>query len=207
MTQTHLGTPGEDKPRTGTRRDPTDSNALTAMSNPLRMRILGILRVEGIQTVGSISTRIHEAPGSVSYHLSRLSRAGLVEKIHHHDGDMRKSWWEATRHATLLPAARRPDDPGAPHEATDPFRRSAALSYEQAYERYLDAIPRLSADWVEAGTSDNAVLRLTPDETNRMIRDLTEVIHRWSAVADAHVPDDPRTRQVAVILQAFAWIP
>ena len=41
----------------------TNANTLRAMASPIRMRILGTLRVNGEQTVGSISERLGEAPG------------------------------------------------------------------------------------------------------------------------------------------------
>ena len=45
------------------------------------MRILGTLRVNGEQTVGSISEQLGEAPGAISYHLGQLAHAGLVKKV------------------------------------------------------------------------------------------------------------------------------
>lgn len=58
----------------------TNADTLRAMASPIRMRILGTLRVNGEQTVGSISEQLGEAPGAISYHLGQLARVGLVEK-------------------------------------------------------------------------------------------------------------------------------
>lgn len=41
----------------------TNADTLRAMASPIRMRILGTLRVNGEQTVGSISEQLGEAPG------------------------------------------------------------------------------------------------------------------------------------------------
>lgn len=68
----------------------TNADTLRAMASPIRMRILGTLRVNGEQTVGSISEQLGEAPGAISYHLGQLARVGLVEKVRSPDGDRRK---------------------------------------------------------------------------------------------------------------------
>ena len=61
----------------------------------------------------------------------------------------------------------------------DLFRRSAALSYEMAYERFLDRLPELPREWADSCTSDDHVLNLTAEETSSMIEELNEVVRRW----------------------------
>ena len=115
----------------------TNADTLRAMASPIRMRILGTLRVNGEQTVGSISEQLGEAPGAISYHLGQLAHAGLVKKVESPDGDRRKSWWKACQSAIRLGNSEEKN--GADKaKAMDLFRRSAALSYEMAYERFLD---------------------------------------------------------------------
>lgn len=80
----------------------TNADTLRAMASPIRMRILGTLRVNGEQTVGSISEQLGEVPGAISYHLGQLARVGLVEKVRSPDGDRRKSWWKACQTAVRL---------------------------------------------------------------------------------------------------------
>ena len=50
----------------------SDIATLKALSNPVRMRILGLLRNGGKRTVGQISAQTGIAPGSASYHLQKL---------------------------------------------------------------------------------------------------------------------------------------
>ena len=71
----------------------TSADTLRAMASPIRMRILGTLRVNGEQTVGSISEQLGEAPGAISYHLGQLAHAGLVKKVESPDGDRRKMYF------------------------------------------------------------------------------------------------------------------
>ena len=58
----------------------SDIATLKALSNPVRMRILGLLRNGGKRTVGQISAQTGIAPGSASYHLQKLEEAGLVAR-------------------------------------------------------------------------------------------------------------------------------
>lgn len=90
----------------------TNADTLRAMASPIRMRILGTLRVNGEQTVGSISEQLGEAPGAISYHLGQLAHAGLVKKVESPDGDRRKSWWKACQSAIRLGKFRRKEQCG-----------------------------------------------------------------------------------------------
>ena len=103
--------------------------ALKCMAHPARMRLLGALRVGGVQTVGELSAATGEAPGAVSYHLAQLAKVGLVEKAASPDGDKRKSYWKSCHHATNV----QPDSADA--DVIDAFSRTAALTYQMAYER------------------------------------------------------------------------
>ena len=183
----------------------TNANTLRAMASPIRMRILGTLRVNGEQTVGSISEQLGEAPGAISYHLGQLAGAGLVEKVKSPDGDRRKSWWKACQSAIRLEGSGEKN--GADNaKAMDMFRRSAALSYEMAYERFLDKLPELPQEWADSCTSDDHVLNLTAEEMRLMVGELNEVIRRWQVKADAHDDDGTDAKPVALIMQAFRWI-
>lgn len=88
----------------------------------------------------------------------------------------------------------------------DMFRRSAALSYEMAYERFLDKLPELPREWADTCTSDDHVLNLTVEEMRLMVGELNEVIRRWQIKADAHGDDGTDAKPVALIMQAFRWI-
>lgn len=183
----------------------TSADTLRAMTSPIRMRILGTLRVNGEQTVGSISEQLGEAPGAISYHLGQLAHAGLVKKVESPDGDRRKSWWKACQSAIRLG---RPEEKNGTDEskAMDLFRRSAALSYEMAYERFLDRLPELPREWADSCTSDDHVLNLTAEETSSMIEELNEVVRRWQIKAGMHGDDELGVEPVALILQAFRWV-
>ena len=186
--------------------------ALKCMAHPARMRLLGALRVGGVQTVGELSAATGEAPGAVSYHLAQLAKVGLVAKAASPDGDKRKSYWKSCHHATNV----QPDSADA--DVIDAFSRTAALTYQMAYERFLDVLPTLQQEWAQTCGANDRVLRLTAEETRAMVEDLNVVMHKWEQLSDAHrvaaergtgaVADkETAVEPVAVVQQVFRWVP
>ncbi|MFT8356614.1 MAG: transcriptional regulator [Bifidobacterium aquikefiri] len=176
---------------------------LLAVANPLRMRILGLLRTEGEKTVGQISELTGVAPGSVSFHLRKLSDAGMVCQDVKPQGDARRSWWKATYQAMRPPTR---DDADRTSDADYAYRRAVAVTYESIYERYLDALPDLPQDWHGVGLNEDRIMELTPEETEEMSHEFDELARKWQGRAQHHADHDDR-RKVALILQAFPWIP
>lgn len=186
--------------------------ALKCMAHPARMRLLGALRVGGVQTVGELSAATGEAPGAVSYHLAQLAKVGLVEKAVSPDGDKRKSYWKSCHHATNV----RSDSADA--DVIDAFSRTAALTYQMAYERFLDVLPTLPQEWEQTCGANDRVLRLTAEETRAMVEDLNAVMRKWEQLSDARrvaierdagadADDDTAVEPVAVVQQVFRWVP
>lgn len=186
--------------------------ALKCMAHPARMRLLGALRVGGVQTVGELSAATGEAPGAVSYHLAQLAKVGLVAKAASPDGDKRKSYWKSCHHATNV----QPDSADA--DVIDAFSRTAALTYQMAYERFLDVLPTLPQEWAQTCGANDRMLRLTAEETRAMVEDLNAVMHKWEQLSDARraaagrgtgaVADkETAVEPVAVVQQVFRWVP
>lgn len=186
--------------------------ALKCMAHPARMRLLGALRVGGVQTVGELSAATGEAPGAVSYHLAQLAKVGLVAKVASSDGDKRKSYWKSCHHATNV----QPDSADA--DIIDAFSRTAALTYQMAYERFLDVLPTLPQEWAQTCGANDRVLRLTVEETRAMVEDLNAVMHKWEQLSDARraaagrgtgaaADKETAVEPVAVVQQVFRWVP
>ena len=186
--------------------------ALKCMAHPARMRLLGALRVGGVQTVGELSAATGEAPGAVSYHLAQLAKVGLVAKAASPDGDKRKSYWKSCHHATNV----QPDSADA--DVIDAFSRTAALTYQMAYERCLDVLPTLPQEWAQTCGANDRVLRLTAEETRAMVEDLNAVMHKWEQLSDARraaagrgtgaaADKETAVEPVAVVQQVFRWVP
>ncbi len=182
---------------------------LQALSNPIRMRIVAFLRTRGRQTVGMIGRALGQPAGVVSYHLRKLEQAGLVERGEAGSADRRESWWQASQPEMRVVGHTSGEDESA-FEAENQFRHSVALSYQMAYERYLDALSTLSQEWQKTGLSDDCVLVLTPGQARELGGQIADLLEQWKKKYPT--PAHPQgaadeARQVAFICQGFRWIP
>lgn len=182
---------------------------LKALSNPIRMRIVALLRTRGKQTVGMIGQALGQPAGAVSYHLRKLGQVGLVEKGESGSHDRRESWWQATQPEMRMIGHTSGEDESA-FETENQFRHSVALSYQMAYERYLDALPTLPEDWQKTGLADDCVLVLTPDQARELGAQIAGLLEQWKKKYPTPAHPQGATqdaRQVAFICQSFRWIP
>ena len=108
---------------------------MRALANPLRLKLLGLLRRDGPHSVGELSELADAAPGSVSYHLSTLEKFGFVEQAPELARDGRERWWRAAHAMTHYTPSEMLADPesaaGGPRHAADVLpgapRRAARL--------------------------------------------------------------------------------
>lgn len=56
----------------------TDPEALKAISDPLRLRILHILQREGEASATAIAEELNDSPSKISYHLKVLEKSGIL---------------------------------------------------------------------------------------------------------------------------------
>ncbi|MFI8525435.1 ArsR/SmtB family transcription factor [Promicromonospora sukumoe] len=71
------------------------TEALRALSHPLRIRILDLLPSHGPLTASKLGEIVGESSGSTSYHLRQLAKHGLVREVEG-KGTARERWWERT---------------------------------------------------------------------------------------------------------------
>src|SRR2546422_9174430 len=79
-----------------------DVRSVRAMAHPLRMRILGSLRIDGPATSAMLARRLNTDSGQTSHHLRQLARYGFVIDA----PDLgkgprgRERWWRAAQDST-----------------------------------------------------------------------------------------------------------
>ena len=76
-----------------------DIAGLRALSHPVRLRMLGLLRTEGPATATSLAQRLGLNTGATSYHLRQLAQHGFIEEDPER-GTGRDRWWRAAHDAT-----------------------------------------------------------------------------------------------------------
>lgn len=177
----------------------TDPTAMRALAHPLRLRLLGELRVRGPQTVGMLAAVVDEAAGSVSHHMGVLARHGFVEVAPELARDRRERWWRAAHERTQWEPLEVLADPER-RAASDVLRRAVFTRYLQSLEAHLEQEPALPAEWVRSTASGDAILHLTADELAELREDLEEFVEHWQSRSDA---TRPQAEPVSLIYHAF----
>ncbi len=178
-----------------------DPVAMRALAHPLRLKLLGLLRLHGPATATMLGERLDEVPASASYHLRSLAKHGFVEEVPELATDGRQRWWRAVHRVTSWSSADYGDDPDR-FAAAQSLERVILDLYDEQLRTWFEQRPTWSRDWVEASSLSDTVLRLTPDGLRALVEDLDAVVERHRAEHQAEA-DDPESRVVSVLQMAF----
>lgn len=114
-----------------------DSDALAALSHPLRLRILEELREP--RSAASVARRIGEARQKVHYHLKELEKAGLVEAVgERRAGNFVETLYQASANSFVI----------APEAVWGDRRRADVLRSQVSLENLLAVGERLQREAV-----------------------------------------------------------
>ena len=176
-----------------------EAGPMRALAHPVRLRILGMLRVDGPATVGMLAERTGEAAGSVSYHVSTLAKHGFVEPAPELARDRRERWWRAAHEVTSWRTEEFLDDPER-HAASDAMRRAVLEAYHRELLGALEAEPSLEPEWVAASDSSDGGAHLTLDEFRELSAELEALREKWWGYGRT---PRPGTRPVRWITHVF----
>ena len=190
-------------PRETSRHTLTDAASMRVLAHPTRLRLLGLLRERGPQTAAQLGDAVDEAPGTISYHLSKLASIDLIGPAEPQTDDRRERWWQATAQLTSWEPAELLDDPDR-LVASSALQKSIGQVYAARFGEYVDATPTLPREWVAAGASGDRSLRLTVTELAALRRDLEAVVDRWLDASSAHDPaTDDGAESVVLVYQSY----
>jgi DNA-binding transcriptional ArsR family regulator len=114
-----------------------DIEALQVLGNPLRVRILELLRKPG--SAATVAREVGETRQKVNYHLKELERVGLVESVgERRSGNFMETLYEAAGRSFLV----------APSVAWSDPRRVDALRQQHSLENLVMVGARLQRDAV-----------------------------------------------------------
>jgi len=176
-----------------------DAGPMRALAHPLRLKILGLLRVEGPHSVGMLAEATVAASGSISYHLATLAKHGFVVRAPEFERDGRERWWQAAHEMTSWRTEEFLGDPER-REASDAMRRAVLDTYHRELVEALDAELGLEPEWVAASDSSDGAAHLTLDEFRELTADLAAVREKWWARGR---DGGPGTRSVRWITHTF----
>ncbi len=181
----------------------TEPQDLRALAHPLRLRLLGALRLDGPATATALGRRLGVSSGLTSYHLRALAERGFVEDDPERRNGGRERWWRAAHDAHAWASA--PAD-GDEDEAARAGRTEAtrALNVEAArlYGRWLEQTsaeePDLEERWQRVVGMSDRWMRLSPQRLARLHADVAAVLDRHAAEAEAD-DDDEAAERVGIL--------
>ncbi|HET8560541.1 MAG TPA: helix-turn-helix domain-containing protein [Marmoricola sp.] len=156
--------------------------ALRALAHPTRLRMLGLLRLEGPATATSLAARLGLNTGATSYHLRQLAKHGFVEEDSTR-GNARERWWRAAHQATRTDAESYADQ-GA-QDTFDAYLQAVAVVYTQRLQRAVEERGLLPRQWRKASTYSDWGLRLTPARARELSEALATLVEGWDEEPDA----------------------
>ena len=123
-----------------------DPTALKALAHPLRLRMLGLLRIDGPATASGLAERLGLNSGATSYHLRQLAQHGFIKEDQQR-GSRRDRWWRASHEMTTYLSG---DVEGEALDAGLAFLQ-AALSWQMhQMQGALNAFAALPPEWRQA---------------------------------------------------------
>ncbi len=148
-----------------------DIAGLRALSHPVRLRMLGLLRTEGPATATSLAQRLGLNTGATSYHLRQLAQHGFIEEDPER-GTGRDRWWRAAHDATRTDFRRE----GTSDEDVEAYLTTVALLYGDRLRSAVAELRFLPEEWRSVGTLSDWEIPLTPAGADELVQALVRVI-------------------------------
>jgi DNA-binding transcriptional ArsR family regulator len=169
-----------------------DIAGLRALSHPVRLRMLGLLRTEGPATATSLARRLDLNSGATSYHLRQLAQHGFIEEDTER-GTGRDRWWRAAHEATRTDF----DEEGASDEDVEAYLATVAQVYGDRLRAAVAAQQFLPPEWRRVGTLSDWEVRLTPAGADALVRAMVALVE------DAEDSDEDGAAPFSVNINAF----
>ncbi len=152
----------------------TDPKALRAYAHPVRMTLIGLLRIRGPLTATQAARLTGESSGTCSFHLRQLAKYGLVEETG--GGTGREKPWRATTTSTSFDPV---DDTQEAAAATGLLSEVLAETYFARLMRWLEDRGGQPAQWRDAAFLGDRILWLTPSELAELGRETLALSDRY----------------------------
>ena len=177
-----------------------DPTALKALAHPVRLRMLGLLRIDGPATASGLAARLGLNSGATSYHLRQLALHGFIVEDAER-GNARDRWWRAAHESTTFGEG---DGGDAALEAGVAFGQAALNWQISQMQRALQHHTQLTPEWRKASTISDYYIPLTAGQAEALMDKLQTVL--WEAMQAAPqlgTPLPEGAEPFAIILHAF----
>jgi DNA-binding transcriptional ArsR family regulator len=173
---------------------------LRALTHPVRLRILGILRTEGPTTATALAERLGLNTGATSYHLRQLAQHGFIVDDEER-GNGRERWWKAAHASTRTewePADAEPEL----KETVDAYLQTVVVVYSQMLQAAIEERSTLPEEWRNSSTISDYRCRLRPEQARRLIDRVSELVEEFERAEELDA-DDPDGLPYSVIFAGF----
>jgi DNA-binding transcriptional ArsR family regulator len=150
-----------------------DIAGLRALSHPVRLRMLTLLRGEGPATATTLAHRLDLNTGATSYHLRQLAQHGFIEEDTDR-GNARDRWWRAAHESTRTDFRAS----GVVDSDVEAYLTTVALMYADRMRAAVSEMPFLPPEWRTAGTLSDWEVRMTPAQAESLLRALVTTIEQ-----------------------------
>ncbi|MFI7429072.1 winged helix-turn-helix domain-containing protein [Micromonospora sp. NPDC049836] len=175
-----------------------DHRQVRVLAHPLRMRLLGALRVKGPATATTLATLLDTNTGATSYHLRQLAEVGLVVEDPDR-GTGRQRWWRAAHDVTNWEASDFDDDPDA-RAAIDWIQGDQVRLLAGHAEQWFATQHEWSAEWRDAFGMSDFFLTVPAARLAAIEAELWAVLERHRQEAD---PTEPGAERVQIFVAAY----
>lgn len=177
------------------------SEQIRVLAHPLRVRLLGALRLNGPATATSLAQKLTTNTGATSYHLRQLAEVGLVAEEPDR-GTGRQRWWRAVHDISSWQQSDYEGDPDA--RAAVEWMESAQLRLLVEWaDRWMAGRHAYSSQWRDAAGISDAALKLSPRRLRALTDELYQVIIRYR---DEPPSDEPDAELIGYVLAAFPLV-
>jgi DNA-binding transcriptional ArsR family regulator len=181
-----------------------DAMALRALAHPQRLRMLGMLRIDGPATATRLAARMGLNSGATSYHLRQLARHGFIVEDEER-GNARDRWWKAAHETTTFLEDDTDEDA---LDAGIAFAEAALTSQIEDMKRAVARHAQLPPEWRRASTLSDYIIPLNAADAEALLSRITVLLE--DAMAAAPKAGDryaPGVEPVSFMLHAFPRAP
>jgi predicted ArsR family transcriptional regulator len=146
---------------------------LKALTHPTRLRMLGMLRIDGPATATTLAARLGINTGAASYHLRQLAQHGWVVDDDT-QGNARDRWWKAAHRSTTTDRTAA-DDQDA-RQTAEAYIQSVVVVMTELMQRAVEELPLLPKEWDDASTFSDWVIKLTPHRAKALVEALATTL-------------------------------
>jgi DNA-binding transcriptional ArsR family regulator len=176
----------------------TDPRALRALAHPIRMSLVGMLRVHGPLTATRAAELLGESSASCSFHLRQLAKYGLVEEAG--GGQGRERPWRPTTMFTHWPEVTGDPEVAA---AAGLLSSVVAENYFDQTMRWLDARSAEPAEWQHAAQFGDTSVYVTAAELAELGEQVTALVDQYLDRQASPELRPPGSRPVTYLHLAF----